>query len=252
MNAKHLQGRQILAGFGELTLFHALINIVMHKSTLGVPWRWLFDTWNWIWRLVRLVFVWYVTLACWLARKTFYWYDLETLACNTSLSLPNRWKITKVRDVKKMFFQSWNSFVPAVLLEQHHWNKEAQKRDRMFSCKSGKFQGSPAIVETARLLKGTQQTPEAKPLFWPQQRVAHPPFATLSDPLDISIAYDRFVHFLTQNYLHIYIHIHVYSKTSGKRHRGGPAGERLVCRLVGGLRFSASFSTNYTCLPQAP
>lgn len=79
----------------------------------------------------------------------------------------------------------------------------------MFSCKSGKFQGSPAIVETARLLKGTQQTPEAKPLFWPQQRVAHPPFATLSDPLDISIAYDRFVHFLTQNYLHIYIYTYM-------------------------------------------
>jgi hypothetical protein len=111
----------------------------------------------------------------------------------------------------------------------------------MFSCKSGKFQGSPAIVETARLLKGTQQTPEAKPLFWPQQRVAHPPFVTLSDSLDISIDYDRLVHFLTQNYLYIYIHTYMYSKTSGKRHRGGPAGERLMCRLVGGCDFQQVF-----------
>ena len=101
----------------------------------------------------------------------------------------------------------------------------------MFSCKSGKFQGSPAIVETARLLKGTQQTPEAKPLFWPQQRVAHPPFATLSDPLDISIAYDRFVHFLTQNYLHIYIYTHtcVFQDIRKK-------AQRRACRRTAGVQ----------------
>ena len=169
--------------------------------------------------------------------KTFYWYDLENTCLQhfsvTSKPLENY----KSSGRKKKSFSSLGT----ALFWLSCWKNitETKKHKKETECSVAR---AVNFKVHQRLLK--------QPVFWSKTFLLA---ATKSCPSSFChpirstwylYSLRSFSSFLTQNYLCINIYIiytYMYSKTSGKRHRGWPAGERLMCRLVGGLRFSASF-----------